>query len=309
MSPRLSVVIPTRNCLPYLPAAIASIRAQDVGPVEIVVVDDGSTDGTDAFLAQAAAQDPWLKPLVHAPAGVSAARNAGIAAATCEIIAFLDADDQFLPDALADRLALLERDPKIVLTFADVVSVTPEGRVLGKQFSYWPQFRAWIAGRTGLLDLGPDAFAMLLAETVCGTSTVIARKSAIAQVGGFDTRYRIGEDWDLWLKLARVGDVWCSTHCATRYLARPGSTSRDTAELVRAVFQIYHEHVPDAGRIPQPYRSIAKARLLTSQAMLSRERDQRWNALSQQGRAFLLAPSGNAARDSAFDLARLLRLK
>ncbi len=309
MTPRLSVVIPTRNCLPYLPAAIASIRAQTCGPIEIVVVDDGSTDGTDAFLAQAAAADPLLKPLVHAPAGVSAARNAGIAAATAPIIAFLDADDQFLPDVLLDRLDLLERRADVSLTFADVVSVTPEGRVLGKQFSYWPQFRQWIGGRTGLLDLGPDAFAMLLAETVCGTSTVIARKSSIEQVGGFDTRYRIGEDWDLWLKLARVGGVWCDTVCSTRYLARPGSTSRDTDELVRSVLQIYKEHVPDPSRIPQPYRSISKARLLTSKAMLARERDQRLKALIQQGTALLLAPSGNAARDSAFDLARLLRLK
>ncbi|WP_029006073.1 glycosyltransferase family 2 protein [Azorhizobium doebereinerae] len=313
MTPRLSVVIPSRDCLAYLPAAIASIRAQSsgpgaFGPIEIVVVDDGSTDGTAAFLAEAAA-DPLLTPLVHAPSGVSAARNAGIAAAHAPIIAFLDADDQFFPGVLEARVALLERDPRVTLAFADVVSVTPEGEVLGKQFTYWPYFRKWIGGRTGLLDLGPDAFAMLLAETVCGTSTVIARKSAILAAGGFDTRYRIGEDWDLWLKLAGLGSVWCDTVCSTRYLKRPGSASKDTAELARSVHQIFRERVPDPGRIPQPYRAIARARLLTSDAMLSREQDARLKAFCQQATAFLLAPNANAARDAAYDLARLLRLK
>lgn len=314
MTPRLSVVIPSRNCLDYLPAAIASIRAQSAGPdsigaVEIVVVDDGSTDGTDAFLAEMAAKDPLLTPLVHEPAGVSAARNAGLAVARAPIIAFLDADDQFFPGVLKDRLALMERDPAVSLAFADVESVTPEGVVLGRQFTYWPYFRTWIGGRTGLLDLGTDAFAMILAETVCGTSTVMARKSAIAQVGGFDTRYRIGEDWDLWLKLCGVGRVYCDTVCSTRYLKRPGSASKDTAELVRSVRQIFRERVPNLSLIPQPYRNIAKARLLTSDAMLSREKDQRLTALWQQGTAFLLAPNANAARDAAYDAARFLRVK
>ncbi|MGU3493877.1 glycosyltransferase family 2 protein [Xanthobacteraceae bacterium A53D] len=309
MTPRLSVVIPSRNCLQYLPAAIASIRAQTFGPIEIVIVDDGSTDGTAAFLEEARRTDPLLTPLVHEPAGVSAARNAGIAAASAPIIAFLDADDQFFPDVLEARVALIERDPRVSLTFADVVSVTPEGEVLGKQFTYWPQFRKWINGRTGLLDLGPDAFAIILAETVCGTSTVIARKSSIDEVGGFDPRYRIGEDWDLWLKLAGVGSVWCDTVCSTRYLKRPGSASKDTAELVRSVRQIFRERVPEPEKVPQPYRNIAKARLLTSDAMLSREKNQRLKALWQQGTAFLLAPSANAARDAAYDGARLLRLK
>lgn len=314
MTPRLSVVIPTRNCLPYLPAALASIRAQagapaPFGPIEIVVVDDGSTDGSDAFLRAEAEKDPWLTVLVHEPAGVSAARNAGIAVARAPIIGFLDADDQYMPGVVAARMDLMERDPSVVLAFADVVSVTPEGEELGRQFTYWPFFREWIGGRTGLLDLGPDAFAMILAETVCGTSTVIARKSALEAVGGFDTRYRIGEDWDLWLKLAATGNVWCDTVCSTRYLKRPGSASKDTAELVRSVRQIFRERVPDPSRIPQPYRRIAQARLLTSDAMLSRERDQRVRAFCQQTAAFLMAPNANAARDAAYDLARMLRLK
>ncbi|OYW39345.1 MAG: hypothetical protein B7Z35_04325 [Hydrogenophilales bacterium 12-61-10] len=125
MAPRLSVVIPSRDCLAYLPDAIASIRAQEQpggpiapGSIEIVVVDDGSTDGTGDWLKAQAAHDPLLTALVHAPAGVGAARNAGIAAARAEIIAFLDADDQYLPDALSDRLVLMEQRPAIILSFA-----------------------------------------------------------------------------------------------------------------------------------------------------------------------------------------------
>ncbi len=73
--------------------------------MEIVVVDDGSSDGTGAYLAEAAAADPLLRPIKGPARGVAAARNAGIAAATADLIAFLDADDQYLPDALSDRLA------------------------------------------------------------------------------------------------------------------------------------------------------------------------------------------------------------
>ncbi|TCT06018.1 glycosyltransferase [Aquabacter spiritensis] len=309
MPPRLSVVIPTRDCLAYLPAAIASVRAQALGPVEIVVVDDGSRDGTGDWLAGAARSDPLLRPVAGPARGVAAARNRGIASASAEIIAFLDADDQYLPGALDDRLPLMESDPAITLTFADVMSVTPDGALVGHQFAYWPLFRDFLAGRSGLLPLGPDAFAMLLAEMVCGTSSVATRKSALAAVGGFDERYRISEDWDLWLKLARHGPVWCSTRRATRYLVRPGSTSRDMGELARTMRAVFDAQVPDPAAIPQPWRGVAQARVRVAEAEAAMIAGRHREAMLGHLAAFRVAPSKVLAKKAAADLLRLLRLK
>ncbi|MEW6254310.1 MAG: glycosyltransferase [Pseudomonadota bacterium] len=308
-APRFSVVIPSRDCLAYLPEAIASIRAQEVGPAEIIVIDDGSRDGTGEWLAQAAAADPLLIPLRGPEKGVAAARNLGIARASCDLIAFLDADDQYLPGALSDRLPLMEAQGDITLTFADIMSVDPQGRLVGYQFDYWPLFRAFLSKRAGLVPLGPDAFAMLLAEMVCGTSAVLTRKSALTAVGGFDERYRISEDWDLWLKLAKCGPVWCSTHRATRYLVRPGSTSRNFAELARTMRQVFEAHAQDAARIPQPWRGVALARVRLADAEAAMMAGHHGRALGWHLAAFAAAPSVRLAKSAAADALRLLRLK
>lgn len=309
MTPRVSVIIPSRDCLAFLPDAIASVRRQELGPVEIVVVDDGSSDGTWDYLTQSAPHDPLLRPLKGPSRGVAAARNAGIAAASSPLIAFLDADDQYLPDALSDRLPLMERDSRIALTFADVMSVDPEGHLVGYQFDYWPMFRAFLAGRSGLIPLGENAFPMLLAEMVCGTSSVLTRRSALQAVGGFDERYRISEDWDLWLKLARHGDVWCSTRRATRYLVRPGSTSRNMAELARTMRQVFDAQVPDPSRVPQPYRGVAQARVRIAEAEVAMVEGRHLHAMRRHLSAFRAAPTLVTAKKATADLLRFLRLK
>lgn len=309
MKPRLSVIIPSRDCLAFLPDAIASVRRQQIGPVEVVVIDDGSSDGTWDYLTAAATRDPLLTPLKGPERGVAAARNAGIAAAASDLIAFLDADDQYLADALSDRLPLMERDASVSLTFADVMSVDPEGHLVGYQFAYWPLFRAFLAGRTGLLPLGRNAFAMLLAEMVCGTSSVLTRRSALAAVGGFDERYRISEDWDLWLKLARHGAVWCSTRRATRYLVRPGSTSRNMAELARTMRQVFDAQVPDPSVIPQPWRGVAQARVRIAEAEVAMVEGRHLDAMRRHLDAFRVAPTRVTAKKAAADLLRFLHLK
>ncbi|WP_127088788.1 glycosyltransferase [Aquabacter cavernae] len=309
MKPRLSVVIPSRDCLPYLPEAIASIRAQEVGAVEIVVVDDGSSDGTWDWLSEAAVSDRLLFPVKGAAQGVAAARNLGVRRASADIIAFLDADDQYLPGALSDRLGLMERDPAITLTFADIMSVDPQGGLVGYQFDYWPLFRAFLAGRSGLLPLGANAFPILLAEMVCTTSSVITRKGALSVVGGFNETYRISEDWDLWLKLAKLGPVWCSTRRATRYLVRPGSTSRNMAELARTMHQVFDAQAPDPSRIPQPWRGVAQARVRVAEAEAAMVAGRHFEAMCRHLSAFTVAPSLVVAKKAAADGLRFLRLK
>lgn len=113
MSPRLSVVIPVKDCLPYLPKAIDSIRRQGIDDIETVVIDDQSTDGLDRWLAEEIKRDPHLKSRPGPGEGVAAARNAGLALCSAPLIAFLDADDSWNENAIADRLSLMEENPEV----------------------------------------------------------------------------------------------------------------------------------------------------------------------------------------------------
>lgn len=118
MAPRVSVLIPTYNCGRFLGDAIESVLAQSFGDLEIIVVDDGSTDNT----AQVVARYPQVRyiPLPHR--GVSYARNAAIKAATGEFVAFLDADDLWTPDKLEKQIAYLESHEDAMMVFTEAVN-------------------------------------------------------------------------------------------------------------------------------------------------------------------------------------------
>jgi glycosyltransferase involved in cell wall biosynthesis len=294
MSPRLSVVIPVKNCLPYLPKAIDSIRRQGIDNIEIVVIDDQSTDGLDHWLAQETERDQRLKSRLGPGEGVAAARNAGLDLCNAPLIAFLDADDSWNESAIADRLRLMEDRPEVVLTFADYEGYSPDGRRLGTYFKYWPRFYRWLAGRHGVFPLGDQAFDFLFAENVCGTSTVMARRDAIEAVGGFDRTLRICEDWDLWLKLSRKGPVWCSTTLTTRALDRPDSTSKNFPLLLACLERVIVANSPHAS----PWaRTIARARLATVRAEVAEVAGRMPEAVWYRLNSFLLDPSHREARE------------
>jgi glycosyltransferase involved in cell wall biosynthesis len=134
-SPRVSVVIPTRDSIGFLPEAIATAQAQTLRDIEILVVDDGSVDATWALLLGAAASDPRVRPLRRAaPGGVSAARNAGLAEARGDWIALLDADDLWLPDRLERLVALAETLEADLLADDLLLRDFETGASLGRMF-------------------------------------------------------------------------------------------------------------------------------------------------------------------------------
>lgn len=139
-TPAISVVIPTRNARRWLAQSIASIGG-DAG-VEVIVVDDGSSDGTDAFLAKLAAADPRIVVLPGAGRGAAAARNRAIAAARAPLVAFLDADDRWRLDKLRIQAALHAAQPEIGFSFTDYRHRKPDGRLGGGCFAFWPGFAA-----------------------------------------------------------------------------------------------------------------------------------------------------------------------
>ena len=186
-TPRVTVAIPTWNRAHLVGRALASARAQTVRDIEILVVDDGSTDETPALLA--GIDDARLRVVrLERNGGVSRARNTAIERARGGWLAFLDDDNEWAPDYLARQLACAARHPE-----ADVVYC-----------------RAWRrAGRGGHEGIIPEVmregrvFPYLLRRWVPLMSCALVRRSALRRIGGADEALRALEDWDLWLRLAQ----------------------------------------------------------------------------------------------------------
>lgn len=205
-APRLvTVVLPTHNHGRYLDAALRSVLAQRGVSLDVIVVDDGSTDDTAAVLA------PWLEQgvrLLRQPQrGASAARNRGIAMARGEHLAFLDADDQWpRTDMLDAALACLAEDPALGWTFGDAQPFTED---LAGQHVFIDRPYLLSGGR--YQSPGPHAArTTVTAADLCNddrffipTGSAVIRRRCLDEVGGFDEGLRMFEDTDLWLRLLR----------------------------------------------------------------------------------------------------------
>ena len=189
--PTVSVVVPTYQRREYVSRAVASVLAQTYPHFELIVVDDGSTDGTDVALQ---GLDHRLRYRWQENQGVAAARNAGIAMARGEIVAFLDSDDHWLPNHLAVVVDALARFPSAVL-----VNTCPGFLIRGRT----PVQQARV------IDLLPR---LLLGNVVGYTPCTAVRSRVLHAAGGFDERLPVYEDSDLWLRLAMHGPFCLLSH-------------------------------------------------------------------------------------------------
>ncbi len=232
MKADISVVIPTYNCLATLPRAIESVRSQGVA-VEIVVVDDCSTDTTAAWLAQ----QNDIRVIQGHHCGVSQARNLGIAACTTPYIAFLDADDFWTEGKLATQLALHRENPEMIFSLTDYAHMTENGEFLAGCFEFWPKFQRLMNHNTSLVNNKFSSY--LYAENVVGTSTVMVRRDSLNSVGGFDESLMSASDWDLWLRLSELGDVGALNDRFCEYTQdRATAISRDQSKRLDAMKMI-----------------------------------------------------------------------
>ncbi len=203
--PRVSVVIPCCNLGQFLPEAIASVRRQTFSDFEIVIVDDGSTDGETAIALEAAA-GPGVQLVRSENRGLSAARNLGISQARGEYLSCLDADDLFEPEWLELAVACLDANP-------DLAFVSHWLRAFGDE--EWD----WTPGRGDL--------AALLDHNVFNGAALFRRRITDA-VGGFDESMRDGcEDWEFWIRVLAAGYRGATIpEFLYRYRRRPESMSR-----------------------------------------------------------------------------------
>ncbi len=228
---RVSVVIPAHNSADTIGRALASVLSQTLAPFEIVVVDDCSSDETVRIVE--AVGSPLIRVVrLTAHAGASGARNAGIEAAGGELVAFLDADDAWLPAKLEKQVALITSDDRFAFVACASEEFSPLGEDLGDTFR----------GRRPLP--GRDAWKGLLACNTVATPTVLVWRRHLIDVGGFDRALAIGEDQDMWIRLALRGEIGYLPECLVHVYARVNSLSdRRFHDHVRYTLRMVENHV------------------------------------------------------------------
>jgi glycosyltransferase involved in cell wall biosynthesis len=216
-APRVSVIIPVYNCEKYVGDAIESVLAQTIGreAIDLLVLDDGSTDATPDVVRRFGSHVRFVQ-LRHG--GVSAVRNTGVRMAYAPLIAFLDADDYWLPRRLEGILSLFDREKNIFANSDFYIEV--DGERSASPYYLTRHVRC-------LFDLSAASQLEFALEDNFINSMVVAPRDAIIAAGGFNERLRYGEDWDLWLRLLNMGyavRLWPEAGAVYRY-QRPGSTT------------------------------------------------------------------------------------
>jgi teichuronic acid biosynthesis glycosyltransferase TuaG len=214
-----SVIIPVYNAGAYIGRSLHSVFAQTCQDFEVIVVDDGSTDNTAEVVREFSSR-PQLRYIGQANAGPAAARNRGINEAIGDYIAFLDADDLWHPQKLAAHLAYLRASPKMGMSFNwfEVFYDRPDGKHRKPWFS--PPSKAKLY------------WANFLVRNWTGTSSTVVVRSECMVDKRFDARFRTGEDYYLWLKIAQEGwEIGFVPQVLTVYRKRPSSLTVDYLQI------------------------------------------------------------------------------
>lgn len=273
--PTIDVVIPTYNRRDLLPGAIASIKAQTLPVARIFIVDDGSTDGTIEWVRTLAQDDPAIELVEMQHGGANVARNAGIARARSEWVAFLDSDDAWEPEKLERQFALLEERPDLVGLFCGF-------RLVGIKVEKIHRPR----DNPSLLDLR-------CANGLGSTSGAVIRRSALQEATGFNPELPSCQDWDLWFRLRRIGPMGVARLPLVRFNCGPHERITTNMNKVlsghRAIFANLLADVERAGE---------RARIRSQHKLVEAEIKRRFGsngaALWLILRSFFQAPSKRA---------------
>ena len=225
-SVRVSVVIPVNDAEADVETAVRSALASDLHELEVIVVDNGSTDKSAAIIANV--RDSRVVTVRLRPSrGASRPRNVGIARARAPYVAFLEPGDLIKHDKLSAAVSALDRYPEAGFAFTDFEHIDPSGRVIRPSaIADFPRFRALTSVPVeGDWHLIPQAQLArgLLYESFIGTSGVVLRKQLLTEIGPFDESTIYSEDLDLWFRLAhRCGALYWG-HVGHSYRDGPGS--------------------------------------------------------------------------------------
>jgi glycosyltransferase involved in cell wall biosynthesis len=236
--PRVSVVIPTYNHARWVAQAVQSVAAQRFRDLEIIVVDDGSTDDTARIVRQTGVP---LRYVHQDNRGLSGARNTGVATARGDLVGFLDADDLWLPDKLGLQVQLLDACPRAALVYADAVLFDEQAR---RPLGTHADRHAHPSGRI---------LAALLLDNPIPSPTPLVRRAALQAAGGFDETLRACEDWDMWIRLARRAEIHCIDRPLAVYRLHGDNMHGDVARMKRHQHAVLRRALADP-RLPAAIR-------------------------------------------------------
>ena len=253
--PAVSVIIPCYSVTAFIAEALESLRAQTFRDFETIVVNDGcpDTENLERVLAPYRSEIVYIK---QENRGLAGARNTGILRARAPLIALLDSDDIWEPNYLAVQAGYLEKHPEVDVVYPNAVYFGASG---------------W-AGRV-FQDVFPSHGEVTAASLLTGqcnaTVSVIARRRAVQDVGMFDPDLRSGEDWDLWLRLAKAGyKIAYHSQVLYRYRIRPGNLSGDRLSMPKFAIAILEKFLRRED-LTYDERRLAENALRDQEAQLS----------------------------------------
>jgi glycosyltransferase involved in cell wall biosynthesis len=221
----VSVIIPCYNSEAFLAEAIESAMAQTYSPVEIIVVDDGSTDRSPEIAKRLPVR------YIHQPnRGLAASRNLGIRESQGSYIVFLDADDRLKPEAIETGVRILAERPQYAMAVGDHLFVSHNGSYLAPSRKNCP-----------------PAFhyeALLKSNFIEMVSTVLFRRSVLEDAGGFDTRFRVSEDYELYLRVARAHAIYCHPAIVAEYRIHGSNLSRNAELMLITTLRVLRSQAP-----------------------------------------------------------------
>jgi glycosyltransferase involved in cell wall biosynthesis len=220
--PLVSVILPVYNRERSIVRAVDSVLAQTYQPVELIVVDDGSTDGTRRVLEQFGER---ITLLTNAKRGVYAARNLGMRHARGEFIAFIDSDDVWLPHRLSVQVPLMQR-VEVGLVFGDANHVTPHGRTGRTCFRVSPPYRGAVAPRLAWANFVP-------------TISVLVRRSILENAGGFPETHALSADYLMWFRIALRHELDYVDHPIADYTVHAGGISADLGRALEGRIELF----------------------------------------------------------------------
>lgn len=225
LAPLVSVVIPCYNSARYLAETIESVLAQTYARVEVIVIDDGSTDATHKI-----AQSYPVRYVYQTNRGISAARNTGVAHSRGEYIQFLDHDDRLLPNAIEVGVRFLEKQPECAMAVGEHRYIQADGTEIGCSSKH---------------TLGRDHYQELLKhnfiETPC---SVLHRRSALELTGLFDEKVQGAEDYELYLRTARQSPVITHDVPVAEYRLHEANTSGNAERMFMVSLEVLKMELP-----------------------------------------------------------------
>jgi len=216
--PLVSIILPTYNCASFLPHSIGTILSQTYNSYEIIVIDDGSTDNTKEVLYPFMQRIKYIR-LEHNK-GLPTARNTGIQSAQGKYIAFIDADDLWIPEKLRTDIEYFETHPEVSMVYSKHINIDEKGNDLN--------------GNTKNKLPSGNIFTQLFSEqNFIITSSVVVRKEIFETTGLFDGQLFNCQDWDLWLRIAFHFQVAGIDKPLVKYRHNPHSLSKNRNNVLK----------------------------------------------------------------------------